>query len=119
MFALYAAPFDEVRCSRLLLADATWHLPGGRLSLPVCCAFASPRGVQWCLLSIPKPLLRTSHTHAHLFLVQVLILDGDSAPLQDPAPLFGHPAFLRHGVMAWPDNLCERVMLYRQVVEWY
>lgn len=46
---------------------------------------------------------------------EVLLLDGDSAPLQDPAPLFGHPAFRRHGVMAWPDNLCERVMLYRKV----
>ncbi|KAL4424089.1 hypothetical protein ABPG75_001390 [Micractinium tetrahymenae] len=46
---------------------------------------------------------------------EVLILDGDSTPLQDPAPLFEHPAFRRHGVMAWPDNLCERVVLYRQV----
>lgn len=48
---------------------------------------------------------------------QVLMLDGDSALLQDPAPLFKHPTFRRHGVMAWPDNLCERVMLYRRVDE--
>lgn len=43
------------------------------------------------------------------------MLDGDSAPLQDPSSLFEHPGFRQHGSMVWPDNLCERVMLYRRI----
>lgn len=74
-----------------------------------CLPVAQPNhGMQGCLARVPPPPPPPQ---------QVLMLDGDSALLQDPAPLFKHPTFRRHGVMAWPDNLCERVMLYRRVDE--
>lgn len=43
---------------------------------------------------------------------EVLVLDGDATPLQDPEPLFRHPAYLEHGNMFWPDAWCKRVELF-------
>jgi hypothetical protein len=34
---------------------------------------------------------------------EVLLVDADSLPLQDPSDLFSEPGFLNHGNMWWPD----------------
>lgn len=45
----------------------------------------------------------------------MLVLDGDSMPVQDPEMLFDHPEYRRTGSMFWPDSLCERVELFNQL----
>ena len=44
---------------------------------------------------------------------EVLLLDGDSTPLRDPAYLFDHPAFRRHGSMFFPDAGCAPLPFFR------
>lgn len=34
----------------------------------------------------------------------MLLLDGDSTPFADLAPLFDHPAYRQHGNMFWPGG---------------
>jgi hypothetical protein len=48
--------------------------------------------------------------------VQVLLLDSDNLPTQDPAVLFSTPAFTNHGFLTWPDfwhNLWMEPAVYR------
>ncbi len=40
----------------------------------------------------------------HSAFAEVLLLDADNVPVQDPTFLFGCPAYLKHGAVAWPDT---------------
>ncbi|EFN51903.1 hypothetical protein CHLNCDRAFT_139528 [Chlorella variabilis] len=46
---------------------------------------------------------------------EILLLDGDSTPLQDPEPLFAHPSYIQQGSMFWPDAWCKRVELFARI----
>lgn len=51
-------------------------------------------------------------------LLQVLLLDSDNLPTQDPSLLFQDPSFIAHGFMTWPDfwhNLWMEPVLYRML----
>lgn len=46
---------------------------------------------------------------------EILLLDGDSTPLQDPEPLFAHHSYIQQGSMFWPDAWCKRVELFARI----
>jgi alpha 1,2-mannosyltransferase len=41
--------------------------------------------------------------HSHSGSQHVMLLDCDSFPLKDPAPLFQSMEYLTHGSLFWPD----------------